>query len=117
LKFPPVPEGSAVEFAVDYAAGTSRVAFYTPAAVAGRFVEAPYARMELRFVATDAEDVPDWGGAIPTSKLFSYSIRLRVRGVVQFARFCEFTLTPSVNVDVYGHEPRPQFFANNKKNV
>jgi hypothetical protein len=31
------------------------VAFYTPAAVAGGFVEAPYAKMELRFVATAAE--------------------------------------------------------------
>jgi hypothetical protein len=61
---PPVPEGSAVELAVDYAAGTCRVAFYTPAAVAGGFIEAPYQRMELRFVATAAEDVPKWG-AIP----------------------------------------------------
>jgi hypothetical protein len=52
---PPVPPGSAVEFAVDYAAGTCRVAFYTPAAVAGGFVEAPHAKMELRFVATDAD--------------------------------------------------------------
>jgi hypothetical protein len=58
---PPVPAGSAVEFAVDYAAGTCRVAFYTPAAVAGGFVEAPYARMELRFVATAADDRPIWG--------------------------------------------------------
>jgi hypothetical protein len=49
---PPVPAGSAVEFAVDYAAGTCRAAFYTPAAVAGGFLEAPYAKMELRFVAT-----------------------------------------------------------------
>jgi hypothetical protein len=40
--------------AVDYAAGTCRVAFYTPAAVAGGFVEAPHAKMELRFVATEA---------------------------------------------------------------
>jgi hypothetical protein len=51
---PPVPAGGAVEFAVDYAADTCRVAFYTPAAVAGGFVEAPHARMELRFVATAA---------------------------------------------------------------
>jgi hypothetical protein len=51
---PPVPEGSAVEFAVDYAAGTCRVAFYTRTAVAGGFVKAPYAKMELRFVATEA---------------------------------------------------------------
>jgi hypothetical protein len=43
-----------VEFAVDYDAGTCRVAFYTPAAVAGGFVEAPHAKMELRFVATEA---------------------------------------------------------------
>jgi hypothetical protein len=55
-QIPPVPAGSAVEFAVDYAAGTCRVAFYTPAAVAGRFVEAPYAKMELRFVATAADE-------------------------------------------------------------
>jgi hypothetical protein len=54
-KVPPVPEGSAVEFAVDYAAGTCRVAFYTPAAVASGFVKAPYAKMELRFVATEAD--------------------------------------------------------------
>jgi hypothetical protein len=53
-KVPPVPAGSAVEFAVDYAAGTCRVAFYTPAAVAGGFVEAPHAKMELRFVAAKA---------------------------------------------------------------
>jgi hypothetical protein len=45
-----------VEFAVDYAAGTCRVAFYTPAVVAGGFVEAPYAKMELRFVATEADE-------------------------------------------------------------
>jgi hypothetical protein len=53
-KVPPVPAGGAVEFAVDYAAGTCRVAFYTPAAVAGGFAEAPHAKMELRFVATAA---------------------------------------------------------------
>jgi hypothetical protein len=53
-KVPSVPAGSAVEFAVDYAAGTCRVAFYTAAAVAGGFVEAPYAKMELRFVAIAA---------------------------------------------------------------
>jgi hypothetical protein len=51
---PPVPAGSAVEFAVDYAAGTCRVAFYTPGAVASGFVEAPHAKMELRFVVTAA---------------------------------------------------------------
>jgi hypothetical protein len=51
-----VPEGGAVEFAVDYAAGTCRVAFYTPAAVAGGFVEAPHAKLELRFVATAASE-------------------------------------------------------------
>jgi hypothetical protein len=49
---PPVPPGSAVEFAVDYAAGTCRVAFYTPEAMAGGFVEPPHAKMELRFVPT-----------------------------------------------------------------
>jgi hypothetical protein len=43
-----------VEFAVDYYEGTCRVAFYTPAAVAGGFVEAPHAKTELRFVATAA---------------------------------------------------------------
>jgi hypothetical protein len=53
-KVPLVPPGSAVEFAVDYAAGTCRVAFYTPAAVAGGFVKAPYAKMELLFVAMEA---------------------------------------------------------------
>jgi hypothetical protein len=58
-KVPRVTPGSAVEFAVDYAAGTCRVAFYTPAAVEGGFVEAPYAKMELRFVATEANgDTP-----------------------------------------------------------
>jgi hypothetical protein len=50
---PPVPPGSAVEFAVDYVAGTCRVAFYTAAAAAGGFAEAPHAKMELRFVATE----------------------------------------------------------------
>jgi hypothetical protein len=53
-KVPPVPPGSAVEFAVDDAANTCRVAFYTPAAVAGGFVEPPHAKMELRFVANEA---------------------------------------------------------------
>jgi hypothetical protein len=52
-KVPPVPEGSAVEFAVDYTAGTCRVAFYMPAAVASGFVQAPYAKMELRFARTE----------------------------------------------------------------
>jgi hypothetical protein len=61
---PVVPAGNAVELSVDYAARTCRVAFYTPAAVAGGFVEAPYAKMELRFVATAAEDSPTWG-AVP----------------------------------------------------
>jgi hypothetical protein len=51
---PPVPAGGAVEFAVDYAAGTCRVAFYTPAAVMGGFMATPHAKMELRFVATAA---------------------------------------------------------------
>jgi hypothetical protein len=55
---PEVLEGGAVELAVDYTAGTCRVAFYTPAAVAGGFVEAPYAKMELRFVATEAVAMP-----------------------------------------------------------
>jgi hypothetical protein len=64
---PPVPAGSAVELAVDYAAGTCRVAFYSPAAVACGFVEPPYATMELRFVATPDEDVPGWGSVPPRS--------------------------------------------------
>jgi hypothetical protein len=68
---PPVPEGGAVEFAVDYAAGTCRVAFYTPAAVAGGFVEAPHAKMELRFVATtaseDCHDQPLPARTVPTA--------------------------------------------------
>jgi hypothetical protein len=51
---PPVPPGSAVEFAVDYAAGTCRVAFYSPAALARGPMEEPEARMELRFVATES---------------------------------------------------------------
>jgi hypothetical protein len=58
-KVPPVPAGGAVEFAVDYAAGTCLVAFYKPAAVAGGFVQAPHAKMELRFVATRTSD--EWG--------------------------------------------------------
>jgi hypothetical protein len=52
---PPVPEGGAVGFAVDYTAGTCRVAFYTPAAVASGFVDPPHAKMELRFVVTEAK--------------------------------------------------------------
>jgi hypothetical protein len=55
-KVPPVPRGSAVEFALDYTAGTCRVAFYTPAAVAGGFLEEPHAKMELRFIATKATE-------------------------------------------------------------
>jgi hypothetical protein len=63
---PPVPPGGAVGFAVDYAAGTCRVAFYTPAAVAGRFVDPPHAKMELRFVATEAKgDLP--ARSVPTA--------------------------------------------------
>jgi hypothetical protein len=53
-KVPPVPPASAVEFAVDDAANTCRVAFCTPEAVAGGFVEPPHAKMELRFVANEA---------------------------------------------------------------
>jgi hypothetical protein len=53
---PPVPAGSAVEFMVDYPKGTCRVAFYSPEAVAGGFVEVPYSKMELRFVATDRNE-------------------------------------------------------------
>jgi hypothetical protein len=69
---PVVPESSAVELSVDYAAGTCRVAFFTPAAVAGGFVEAPHATLELRFVATAAEDSPPWGAvparSVPTAQ-------------------------------------------------
>jgi predicted DNA-binding WGR domain protein len=65
-KVPAVPAGGAVEFAVDYAAGTCRVAFYTPAAVTGGFVEAPHARMELRFVATEADQDDSPARPIPT---------------------------------------------------
>jgi hypothetical protein len=57
-KVPAVPAGGAVEFALDYVAGTCRVAFYTPAAVEGGFVEAPYAKMELLFVATERPSRP-----------------------------------------------------------
>jgi hypothetical protein len=59
-KVPLVPAGGAVEFALDYAAGTCRVAFYTPVAASGGFVEMPQAKMELRFVATErpARPVP-----------------------------------------------------------
>jgi hypothetical protein len=39
-----VPEGGAVRFTVDYAASTCRLTFYTPAAVAGGFIEPPYSR-------------------------------------------------------------------------
>jgi hypothetical protein len=75
---PPVPAGGAVELAVDYAAGTCRVAFYTPAAVAGGFGEAPHAKMELRFVATAAEDdVPDWG-AVPARSVPTVAADSRV---------------------------------------
>jgi hypothetical protein len=70
-KVPPVPPGGAVEFAVDYAAGTCRVAFYTPAAVAGGFVEAPHAKMELRFVAKEADDL-GWVN-IPAQSVGSHS--------------------------------------------
>jgi hypothetical protein len=51
---PPLPAGGAVELAVDYAVGTCRVAFYTPETVADGFEGAPFATMELRFVAADA---------------------------------------------------------------
>jgi hypothetical protein len=68
---PPVPAGGAVEFAVDYAAGTCRVAFYTRAAVVGGFVEAPHAKMELRFAATaagkDMTGVPLPARTVPTA--------------------------------------------------
>jgi hypothetical protein len=53
---PPLRAGGAVELAVDYAAGTCLVAFYTPEAVQGGFATAPFATMELRFVATEKFD-------------------------------------------------------------
>jgi hypothetical protein len=52
-----VPEGGAVRFTVDYAASTCRLTFYTPAAVAGGFVEPPYATTDLRFKAPIPDDV------------------------------------------------------------
>jgi hypothetical protein len=76
---PPVPAGGAVEFAVDYAAGTCRVAFYAPAAVAGGFVEAPYAKMELRFVATAAEVVSESWGAVPARSVPTAAADSRVQ--------------------------------------
>jgi hypothetical protein len=84
---PPVPAGGAVEFAVDYAAGTCRVAFYTPAAVAGGFIKAPHAKMELRFVATDAEDAPEFG-AIPARSVPSAAADSRVQ-LYPFVGLCE----------------------------
>jgi hypothetical protein len=63
---PPVAPGGAVEFAVDFAAGTCRLAFYSPGAVAEGFVGAPFATMELRFVATEAKgDIP--ARSVPTA--------------------------------------------------
>jgi hypothetical protein len=67
---PSEPAGGAVEFAVDYAAGACFVAFYTPAAVAGGFVEAPHAKMELRFAATavgNVFEVPVPARPVPTA--------------------------------------------------
>jgi hypothetical protein len=60
-KVPPLSAGSAVEFVVDHAAGTCRVAFYAPAAVWNNFETPPFAKMELCFVATAAQ----WECAIP----------------------------------------------------
>jgi hypothetical protein len=60
-----VVEQVAVEFAVDYAAGTCRVAFYTPAAVAGGFVKPPHAKMELRFEETVPDGEGHWGYPMP----------------------------------------------------
>jgi hypothetical protein len=64
-----------VEFAVDYAAGTCRVAFYTPTAVAGGFVQAPHAKMEMRFVATEA-DTPSKIPARPVPTLADSRVEL-----------------------------------------
>jgi hypothetical protein len=77
-RVPPVPAGSAVEFAVDYATGTCRVAFYTPAAVASGFVEAPFAKMELRFVASAAEVLPKLG-AVPARSVPTAAADSRVQ--------------------------------------
>jgi hypothetical protein len=82
---PPVPAGSAVEFAVDCAAGTCRVAFYTPAAVAGGFLEAPHAKMELRFAATTARDVRDWGAVPARSVPTAASSRVQLYPAVEAA--------------------------------
>jgi hypothetical protein len=68
-----VAPGGAVEFAVDFAAGTCRVAFYTPAAVEGGFVEAPHAKMELRFVATET---PQYRLARPVPTLADSGVEL-----------------------------------------
>jgi hypothetical protein len=75
---PWVLAGGAVEFALDYAAGTCRVAFYTPGVVDGGFVEAPYVTMELRFVATAVEDVPGWG-AVPARSVPTTAADSRVQ--------------------------------------
>jgi hypothetical protein len=83
-KAPPVPLGSAVEFAVDYAAGTCRVAFYTPEAVAGGFVEAPHAKMELRFVASEA-DPCHWIPARPVPTLEDSGVDLYPAATTTFA--------------------------------
>jgi hypothetical protein len=82
---PPVPMGGAVQFAVDHAAGTCRAAFYMPMTVTGGFVEPPYATMELRFVATEADHdscIPS--RSVPTADsgvgLFPAVTAIHVRG-------------------------------------
>jgi hypothetical protein len=77
-KAPPVHPEQRHRIAVDYAANTCRVAFYTPASVAGGLVEAPYAKMELRFVATAAERVEGWG-PVPARSVPSAAVDSRVQ--------------------------------------
>jgi hypothetical protein len=74
---PVVPAGGAVEFAVDYAANTARVAFYTPAAVAAGFdgeEGAPHAKMELRFNTR----IPDGVTLYPALHLFRKGLKMRL---------------------------------------
>jgi hypothetical protein len=82
---PKVPAGGAVEFSVDYAAGTCRVAFYTPTAVAGGFAEAPQAKMELRFVETQAGPLPHYGDVPARSNPTASDSRVRLYPVVSTA--------------------------------
>jgi hypothetical protein len=73
-KIPPVPEGGAVRFMVDYAASTCRLAFYTPEAVAGGFAQPPYARMELRFNTP----IPETVSLYPAVSVFRQGVEVRL---------------------------------------